>query len=79
VAQMKMFLTRLGNHSKVIITGDPSQVDLSKGLESGFIHAIRLLKNIQGIAHIELDASDVLRHRLVKEIINAYESEKECS
>lgn len=73
VAQMKMFLTRLGTHSKAIITGDASQVDLGKGAISGLTHAIDLLQNIQGIAHVEFNGTDVLRHRLVKDIIAAYE------
>jgi phosphate starvation-inducible protein PhoH and related proteins len=73
VAQMKMFLTRLGPHSKAIITGDSSQVDLARGEISGLSHAMKLLVKIQGIAQIEFQATDVLRHRLVKDIISAYE------
>lgn len=73
VAQMKMFLTRLGTHSKAIITGDASQVDLAKGTVSGLNHAIDLLQHIHGIAHVEFNGTDVLRHRLVKDIIAAYE------
>ena len=73
VAQMKMLLTRIGTKSKVIITGDPTQIDLPKNQESGFAHAMKILKNIPGIGMITLDETDVLRHPLVKEIIKAYE------
>ena len=74
--QMKMFLTRLGQHSKAIITGDATQVDLGKGQKSGLVHAMKLLKGIHGIAQVEFEATDVLRHPLVKDILNAYEKEK---
>ena len=74
--QMKMFLTRLGPHSKAIITGDSTQVDLAKGQKSGFVHAMKLLKGIHGIAQVEFTATDVLRHPLVKDILKAYEREK---
>lgn len=72
-AQMKMFLTRLGPHSKAIITGDTSQIDLAKGETSGLEHAMKILKGIRGIAQIEFAATDVLRHHLVKDILMAYE------
>lgn len=72
-AQMKMFLTRLGPHSKAIITGDTSQVDLAKGQTSGLEHAMKILNGIRGIAQIEFTATDVLRHHLVKDILLAYE------
>ena len=74
--QMKMFLTRLGPHSKAIITGDATQVDLGKGQKSGLMHAMKLLKGIHGIAQVEFTATDVLRHPLVKDILNAYEKER---
>ena len=74
--QLKMFLTRIGANAKAIITGDPTQVDLPKNQRSGLDKARRILKNIDGIAHIELDEEDVVRHRLVKAIIKAYEREK---
>jgi phosphate starvation-inducible PhoH-like protein len=74
--QLKMFLTRIGANAKAIITGDMTQVDLPKSQKSGLIKASKILKNIHGIAHIELDEEDVVRHRLVKAIIRAYESEK---
>lgn len=73
--QMKMFLTRLGSYSKAIITGDSTQVDLAKGQTSGLSHAMRILKNIKGIAQVEFQATDVLRHPLVKDILSAYENE----
>jgi phosphate starvation-inducible PhoH-like protein len=75
--QLKMFLTRIGANAKAIITGDPTQVDLPKNQKSGLEKATRILKNIDGIAHIELDEEDVVRHRLVKAIIKAYDREKE--
>ena len=63
--QLKMFLTRIGPSAKAIITGDMSQIDLPKNQRSGLVKAARILKNIDGIAHITLDESDVVRHRLV--------------
>lgn len=74
--QIKMFLTRIGSNAKAIITGDMTQVDLPKNQRSGLEKATRILKNIDGIAHIELDEEDVVRHRLVKAIIKAYDREK---
>jgi phosphate starvation-inducible PhoH-like protein len=71
--QLKMFLTRIGANAKAIITGDLTQVDLPKNQRSGLEKGIRILKNIDGIAHIELDEDDVVRHRLVKAIIRAYD------
>ncbi len=71
--QMKMFLTRLGFGSKAVITGDITQVDLPKGKESGLIHAIRALENVNGIDFCFLKDVDVVRHPLVKKIINAYD------
>lgn len=71
--QLKMFLTRMGPHAKFIITGDITQIDLPKKQESGLTHAIHILKNISGI-HIQyLDMSDVVRHKLVRDIIKAYD------
>lgn len=70
--QIKMFLTRIGPNAKAIITGDPTQIDLPKNQHSGLFKATRILKNIDGIAHIELDEEDVVRHKLVKSIIKAY-------
>ncbi|MGQ0561087.1 MAG: PhoH family protein [Gemmatimonadota bacterium] len=71
-AQMKMFLTRLGLNSKVVITGDKTQIDLPRREDSGLLEIERILKGIDGIDIIYLDARDVVRHRLVKEIIHAY-------
>ena len=75
--QIKMFLTRIGANAKAIITGDLTQVDLPKHQKSGLEKAIRILHNIDGITHIELDEDDVVRHRLVKAIIRAYEKDFE--
>jgi phosphate starvation-inducible PhoH-like protein len=65
--QIKMFLTRIGANAKAIINGDLTQVDLPRNQRSGLLTAVRILKNIDGIAHIELDEEDVVRHRLVKQ------------
>ncbi|GER69591.1 hypothetical protein BpJC7_08940 [Weizmannia acidilactici] len=73
-AQMKMFLTRLGFNSKMVITGDRTQIDLPKGVESGLLTAERVLENIQGIAFVYLEESDVVRHPLVAKIIEAYQN-----
>lgn len=75
-AQMKMFLTRLGFGSKMIITGDVSQIDLPKGVTSGLAVAKDMLKDINGISVIELDQTDVVRHPLVAKIIEAYDKQK---
>ncbi|HJV32226.1 MAG TPA: PhoH family protein [Bacillales bacterium] len=72
-AQMKMFLTRLGFSSKMVITGDQSQVDLPKGVKSGLVVAEEILKGVKGISFIFLEQSDVVRHPLVGRIIEAYE------
>jgi phosphate starvation-inducible PhoH-like protein len=72
-SQMLMFLTRLGHESKMIVTGDASQVDLPDGTASGLADAVRRLRGIAGIATVELDRSDIVRHRLVTNIVNAYE------
>ena len=76
-AQMKMFLTRLGLNSKVVITGDKTQIDLPRKEDSGLLEIERILKGIEGIEIIYLDARDVVRHRLVKEIIHAYNTADE--
>ncbi|HEY1046568.1 MAG TPA: PhoH family protein [Bacteroidia bacterium] len=72
--QIKMFLTRMGPSAKVIITGDLSQVDLPAKQTSGLLKATRILEKIKGISIVKLNVDDVVRHRLVKEIINAYEA-----
>jgi phosphate starvation-inducible protein PhoH and related proteins len=73
--QMKMFLTRLGRKSKAIITGDTTQIDLPRSVKSGLIQAEKILRNINGIAFVGFNSSDVQRHDLVSKIINAYEKE----
>ncbi len=73
IAQMKMFLTRLGFNSKMIVNGDTSQIDLPKGVVSGLVHAERTLKNIKQIAFVNFESSDVVRHPVVAEIIEAYD------
>lgn len=73
--QLKMFLTRMGPNAKMIITGDLTQVDLPSKQNSGLKKAIQILKNIDGISFIELTTEDVVRHRLVKDIIKAYDQE----
>jgi phosphate starvation-inducible protein PhoH and related proteins len=71
-AQMKMFLTRLGFGSKMIITGDTSQIDLPKGAKSGLVEAERVLKDVSGVSFVHLEQADVVRHPLVGRIIEAY-------
>jgi phosphate starvation-inducible PhoH-like protein len=71
--QMKMFLTRLGENSRMIITGDPSQIDLPNGQVSGLSEAVRLLDGVQGIAQVHFKGEDVVRHELVGRIVAAYE------
>jgi phosphate starvation-inducible PhoH-like protein len=71
--QMKMFLTRLGENSRMIVTGDPSQVDLPTGQTSGLAEATRLLDRIEGIGHVIFTAEDVIRHELVQRIVSAYD------
>lgn len=75
ISQMKMFLTRLGFNSKMIVNGDTSQVDLPKGQVSGLIHAERTLRGIKKIRFVSFEAGDVVRHPVVAEIIEAYEHE----
>ncbi len=74
--QLKMFLTRIGANAKAIITGDITQVDLPRNQRSGLQTAVRILNNMDGSAHIELDEDDVVRHKLVKQILRAYERER---
>jgi phosphate starvation-inducible PhoH-like protein len=77
VNQLKMFLTRMGKNSKFIITGDITQIDLPKKTSSGLVKALNILKNIHGISMIEFDTRDIIRHPLVKYIVNAYEENHE--
>ncbi len=79
VAQMKMFLTRMGHDSRIVVTGDITQVDLPRGVHSGLIHARRILKQIQGITWIELGIEDIVRNPLVSKVVEAYERHEEGS
>lgn len=72
--QIKMFLTRMGNNTKMVITGDMTQVDLPQNQKSGLMQAIHILKDIKGISFIELNKKDIVRHKLVTRIVEAYES-----
>lgn len=77
--QIKMFLTRMGKSSKFMVTGDVTQIDLPRNQKSGLIHSSQILKGIEGIAFIQLDSSDVVRHKLVALIINAYDRDIEIN
>jgi phosphate starvation-inducible protein PhoH and related proteins len=72
--QMKMFLTRLGENSRMIVTGDPSQVDLPPGQTSGLAEAVRLLADVEGIGRVVFTHEDVIRHELVAKIVAAYDN-----
>ena len=71
-SQLKMFLTRMGPSAKFIVTGDVTQIDLPRNQPSGLVQAMNILQTIKGIDFIQLDGSDVVRHKLVKDIIEAY-------
>ncbi|MBC8144029.1 MAG: PhoH family protein, partial [bacterium] len=71
--QMKMFLTRLGANSRAIVTGDLTQIDLPRNIDSGLLQAEQILSNIEGIGFVYFEKGDVVRHRLVKDILKAYE------
>lgn len=71
--QMKMFLTRLGNNSKIVVTGDITQIDLPEGKKSGLVQVIKILKDVKDIETVRFTARDVIRHKLVMDIIRAYE------
>ncbi len=73
IQQIKMFLTRMGINTKMIITGDVTQIDLPAQQKSGLIDALQVLKNVKGIAKIEFDKNDIVRHKLVQRIVEAYE------
>ena len=77
--QMKMFLTRLGNNARMVITGDLSQIDLPIGIESGLKQAEKILKNISDIAFINFDENDIVRHPVVSKIVVAYDKETKLS
>jgi phosphate starvation-inducible PhoH-like protein len=72
--QMKMFLTRLGENSRMIVTGDPSQIDLPRGVKSGLVEALQLLNDIEGISIIRFKDTDIVRHPLVGRIVRAYDA-----
>jgi phosphate starvation-inducible protein PhoH and related proteins len=76
ISQLKMFLTRMGMNSKFIMTGDSTQIDLPRRSESGLIQAMRILADIEGISIIKFDERDIVRHKLVKSIVRAYENEE---
>jgi len=76
IPQMKMFLTRMGNGSKIIVTGDITQVDLPRQMRSGLIDAVHRLRDLDQIAIIYLNESDIVRHPLVQKIVRAYEEDK---
>ena len=75
--QMKMFLTRLGENSKMVITGDVTQVDLPQGKQSGLNHATKILKGIEGVETVYLTHKDVVRNPIVAEIVKAYTASEE--
>jgi phosphate starvation-inducible PhoH-like protein len=76
IEQMKMFLTRMGNNSKAVITGDITQIDLPNPRKSGLLDAINILDGVEGIHFCHFEDSDVVRHALVQRIVRAYESSK---
>lgn len=73
ISQMKMFLTRMGNSSKIVVSGDHTQIDLPRGTESGLVDALRRLPDIEGVAVAHMSAEDIVRHRLVTDIVRAYD------
>ncbi len=73
IHQIKMFLTRLGMGSKMIVTGDTTQIDLPRSTSSGLIHALKVLKGVNGIGRVEFEKKDIVRHQLVQRIVEAYE------
>ncbi|MBO5989336.1 MAG: PhoH family protein, partial [Paludibacteraceae bacterium] len=75
--QIRMFLTRMGLNSKIIVTGDVSQIDLPSSQRSGLIDALNVLRNVKGIAKVEFDVKDIVRHKLVQRIVEAYEASDE--
>ncbi len=76
ISQLKMFLTRMGVNSKFIMTGDSTQIDLPRRNESGLLQAMRILSGIEGVSIIKFDERDIVRHKLVKKIVKAYEDEE---
>jgi len=76
ISQLKMFLTRMGMNSKFIITGDTTQIDLPKKNDSGLLQAMRILSDIESVSVIKFDERDIVRHKLVRSIVKAYEQEE---
>ncbi len=76
VAQMKMFLTRMGMNAKMIVTGDVTQIDLPRDTRSGLLHALHILNDVKGVGFIELQKKDIVRHKLVQRIVEAYEKQQ---
>ena len=74
--QMKMFLTRIGEGSKMVVTGDPTQIDLPPGMKSGLDEAVHLLANVEGISVVRFNVGDVVRRDLVAKIVTAYDNAK---
>jgi phosphate starvation-inducible PhoH-like protein len=74
---MKMFLTRLGQNSRAVVTGDVTQIDLAHGAASGLLQIRQVLRGVRDVAFVELEKADVVRHRLVRDIIHAYEAYEE--
>lgn len=79
IQQMKMVLTRLGRSSRMVVTGDPGQVDLGRGERSGLAHALRILSDVEGVSACPLTSADVVRHALVSRIINAYDADDKAT
>ena len=73
--QMKMFLTRLGENARMVVTGDPSQIDLPPGQKSGLVEALRVLSGVSNIVTVRFQSADVVRHKLVQAIVEAYEGD----
>lgn len=74
MAQIKMFLTRMGNNTKMIVTGDCTQIDLPKSVRSGLLHALNVLKDVKDIGFVEMEQKDIVRHKLVSRIVEAYDN-----
>lgn len=79
INQLKMFLTRMGRDAKFVVTGDLTQIDLPDPSKSGLVYALQILKNIEGISIVEFDQSDIIRHRLIKNIVEAFEKAQNSS
>src|SRR5690606_1240472 len=73
--QMKMFLTRLGENARMIVTGDPSQIDLPRGVKSGLVEALHVLKGVEGVSVVRFKDAEVVRHPLVGRIVRAYDAQ----